>query len=108
MALSKKKAEALLDEREALKVELDEKAARLKEIDDQLKTLDPGEHKIGEHLVTITEVRTLSAPLVEKKYPATRFPDFYKLTVDTAEVKRQVPAAKLPDLQTVSKRLSVK
>lgn len=108
MALSKKKLAEISAERKALKEEIDEKAKRLAELDEQLKTLDPGEYEAGGLTVSITEIHTINAKLVEKKYPATKFPDIYKLAVDTAEVKRQVPADKLAALQTVSKRLSVK
>jgi len=74
---------------------LREREAALKaEIRSNLASLGPGEYLAGDHLVVAAATRRLDPKLIEQDYPATTHPQFYKLTVDTAAVRRELaPAA---------------
>ena len=83
----------------------DEKA----KIDAQFEALEPGTpHEADDLVITRTPIATLDASIIAKKFPAAKRPEFYKLTLDTAEFKKHFSAIELQDYQTVSYRINVK
>lgn len=73
---------------------LQEKEAALKaEIRSNLAQLGPGDYQAGDHLVSAGATRRLDQALITEHYPVTTHPQFYKLTIDTAAVRRELPPA---------------
>lgn len=80
-----------LQEQEAA---LKEQEAALKaEIRSNLAGLGPGDYQAGDHLVSAGATRRLDQALISKHYPVTTHPQFYKLTLDTAAVRRELAPA---------------
>lgn len=78
-------------------------------IDAQIEQLEPGiPHEADDLVITRTPIATLDAAIIAKKFPASKRPEFYKLTLDTAEFKKHFSAIELQDYQTVSYRINVK
>lgn len=79
------------------------------EIDAKLLALDLDETYTGDGVVvSFTPVHTLDSAFITKKYPASKRPEFYKLTLDTAEFKSHFSARELATFQKVTHRISVK
>lgn len=107
--MTKKKLEIMAQTIRDLKDDIKDKTEQVKTLEAALiEELGVGKHEAGAREVTVTPFHTLDSALIEKKFPADKHPDFYKLTVDTAEVKRQIPAARLEQYQKVSNRITVK
>lgn len=98
-------------------------AARLKEVNEAIKALTEEKAKLTEALLSndtsqsyagdgivlsFTPVRTLDSTYIAKKFPATKRPEFYKLSLDTAEVKKHFAPNELETMQKVSYRINVK
>lgn len=78
------------------------------EITAKLDTLPLGQTDAGDNIVTRTPFRTLDADLITTDFPASRNPEYYKLTLDTAEFKKHFSAVDLESYQKVTHRISVK
>lgn len=90
----------------ALSAEL---AAEKADIDAKLLTVDLSESYEGNGVVlSFTPVHTLDSAFIEKKFPAAKRPEFYKLTLDTAEFKKHFAPNELATFQKVTHRISVK
>jgi hypothetical protein len=99
----------LAAERKEVMAQIDELTKRKAEIDERLLQADTAQTYRGNGIeLSFTAVHTLDAALITKKYPATKFPDFYKLTLDTPAFKKNFSANDLAKLQKVSHRISVK
>ncbi len=82
-----------------------EKAA----IDEELLSLDLSQDYVGDGVaLSFTPVHTLDTAFITKKFPAAKRPEFYKLTLDTAEFKKHFSPNELEDFQKVTHRISVK
>lgn len=77
-------------------------------IDAKLLTLPVGHTEAGDLIVTITPFRLLDSSIIETKFPVEKFPDIYKLTLDTSAFKNIVAPKDLEKYQKVQNRLSVK
>lgn len=107
MALSKAnrtKYDKLADELDRVKENIKQATARKVEIEDILKSALPaGEAtNLGTMTVTVVETRTLDNAKIEKTFPVEKFPDYYKVAVDTQAVKADIAANKLAAFQKVS------
>lgn len=79
------------------------------EIDAKLLAADLDEVYTGNGVeLSFTSVRNLDGPTITKKFPADKYPDYYKLTLDTPEFKRHFSAVDLEQFQVVSHRINVK
>lgn len=79
------------------------------EIDAELNKLDPSYEAEGDGIkLSFTAVRSLDTATIIKKFPASKRPEFYKLTLDTAEFKKHFSAHDLEPFQTVGRRINVK
>lgn len=86
--------------------ELTEEKAK---IDAQVEQLDPGvPYEAEDLIISRTPIANLDAATIEKKFPPSKRPEFYKLTLDTAEFKKHFSAIELQDYQTVSYRINIK
>ncbi|MGN6413759.1 hypothetical protein [Flexivirga sp.] len=73
---------------------LQEQEAALKaEIRSNLAQLGPGDYQAGDHLVSAGATRRLDQALITQHYPATTHPQFYKLVIDPAAVRRELAPA---------------
>ena len=78
------------------------------ELDAKLLTADPSKKYVGDGVsLSFTPVRTLDTPTIVKKYPAEKFPDFYKLALDTPEFKKNFSDRELEAFQKISYRINV-
>lgn len=111
MATAKKLTAAKLTKIDEAVTELDRIKANIKqaekrkaELDAFLKAEIPSGKtvEIPSGQVTISETRTLDAAKIEKEFPVDKFPDFYKVAVDTAGVKHHIAPVDLPKYQKVS------
>jgi len=67
-----------------------------------LATLGPGEYQAGNHVVVAGATRRLDQTLIQEHYPATTHPQFYKLTIDTAAVRRELAPAVIDEHMTTA------
>jgi len=89
--------------------EIDKLTKEKAQIDAQLEALEPGHiYEAGDLVISRNPVRGLDSPLIEKTFPASRFPEYYKLTLDTAEFKKHFSAIDLENFQKISYRISIK
>lgn len=87
-----------------LKELTDEKA----EISERLLQADYGQEYVGDGVkLTFTPVHTLDTAFITKKFPASKRPEFYKLTLDTAEFKKHFAPNELETFQKVTHRINV-
>lgn len=97
-------------------------AARRKEIDglltaltkerdaisEKLLSLDPDTDLTGNGVrLTFSPYRTLDTKFIERQYPASKHPDYYKLALDTQAFKKDFSANELEDYQKVTYRIKV-
>lgn len=84
-------------------------AARKAEIDAELLKLDLDKTYTGDGVeLSFTRVHSLDSALIEKRFPASRRPELYKLMLDTAEVKKAFSANDLEKYQKISTRISIR
>lgn len=99
----------LAAERKKVMADIATLSERKAEIDAILLTADLSETYEGEGIaLSFTAVHTLDPAIITKKYPAAKFPDFYKLTLDTPAFKKNFSEVQLSAFQKVSHRISVK
>ena len=78
------------------------------EIDAKLLALDPKEEYTGDGVhLSFSPFRTLDTAYIAKKFPASKRPEFYKLTLDTAEFKKAFSANELETMQRITYRIKV-
>lgn len=79
------------------------------EIDEQLDLLPKDTDLSGDGVtLSFTPIHTLDTTFITKKFPASKRPEFYKLTLDTAEFKKHFSPNELEDFQKVTHRINVK
>lgn len=79
------------------------------DLDAKLLTADKGKEYVGDGVsLSFTPVRNLDTATIVKKFPADKFPDYYKLSLDTPEFKKDFSARELEAFQTVAYRINVK
>ena len=85
------------------------KLTKEKEIlDHKLLSLDTSEIYEGEGIVlSFTPVRTLDTKFITSEYPASKNPEFYKLSLDTASFKQHFSPEELSTFQQISYRIKV-
>ena len=95
--------------RQEIQAEIKKLEEEKAKIDGQIHTLDPDTpYAAGDLIITRTAFRGLDSAVIAKKFPAAKRPEFYKLSLDTAEFKKHFSAIELEAFQTVSYRISVK
>ena len=86
-------------------------AALIKEkaaLDEKLHDLDPAQTYQGNGVtLSFVPVRTVDYDFMAKEFPADKRPDLYKLTLDTAEVKKQFSPLELQGWQTINYRIKI-
>lgn len=103
------KATKLAAERREIMDDIAMLTKRKAAIDAELLKLDPDKTYAGDGVeLSFTSVHSLDSTLIEKRFPASRRPELYKLTLDTAEVKKAFSANDLEKYQKVSTRINVK
>ncbi len=84
-------------------------AARKAEIDAELLKLDPDKTYAGDGVeLSFTPVRGLDNVLIEKRFPPSRRPELYKITLDTKEVRKAFSANELAKYESTTTRINVK
>lgn len=98
-------------------------AARRKEIDAQLKALNTERDQISAKLLTLdpttvakgngvtlsfSPYRELDKGYIEKLFPPTKYPDYYKLALDGEAFKKDFSVNELEKYKTLTYRISVK
>ena len=82
---------------------------RKAEIDAKLLKLDPDKTYTGDGVeLSFTRVHSLDSALIAKRFPASRRPEFYKLSLDVAEFRKHFAEKDLEPYEKVSTRISVK
>jgi hypothetical protein len=94
--------ERLVARRATLKADIEFIQGELEAIDGQLIELLGGEvgtHEVGKSKVEIREYSRLDTKWIEEQYPASQYPQLYKVTtaVDAAAVKKQFAPAVLDE-----------
>lgn len=90
--------EDLVREYAALRDDLERITARKKEIEKALRDLDYGSHDIAGVTIQIQHNRRLDPALLEDRYPVAKFPHFYRPSVNTAQVRKQLAPAEIDEL----------
>lgn len=107
--LTQKKLAELAHRRQEVMEQLKELGAEKAKIDAQLETLEPGvPHEAGDLVVIRTPIRGLDADIITKKYPASKRPEFYKLTLDTAEFKKHFSEIERQAFEKISYRTNIR
>ena len=103
------KATKLAAERRELMDSIAALTKRKAEIDAELLKLDPNKTYTGDGVeLSFTPVRGLDNALIEKRFPASRRPELYKLTLDTKEVRKAFSVNELAKYESVTTRINVK
>ena len=103
------KATKLAAERRELMDDIAALTKRKAEIDAELLKLDPDKTYTGDGVeLSFTPVRGLDSALIAKRFPASRRPEFYKLSLDVAEFRKHFAEKDLEPYEKVSTRISVK
>lgn len=106
--LTQKKLSELAHRRQELIERIKADTAEKSKIDAQLDTLEPGvAHEAGDLIIRRTPVRGLDATVITKKFPASKRPEFYKLTLDTAEFKKHFSEIELEAFQKITYRTNI-
>ena len=78
------------------------------ELDEKLLSLDLSQDYVGDGVaLSFTPVHTLDTAFITKKFPASKRPEFYKLSLDTSEFKKHFSPNELEDFQRVSYRIKI-
>ena len=82
---------------------------RKAEIDAKLLKLDPDKTYTGDGVeLSFTRVHSLDSALIAKRFPASRRPEFYKLSLDVAECRKHFAEKDLEPYEKISTRINVK
>src|SRR5690606_1122613 len=71
-------------------------------IDAQLDGLPAGAYEAGEYIIQRNPRRMLDTEKIQQTFPPSRNPEYYKLTLDTAEFKKYFSDIQLEDFQKVA------
>ena len=88
------KVEALTNEKNDLKAKLGE--------------LKVGEYAAGDYKLIVSTTKTVDAVKATKEFPADKFPEFYKLSLDVTEFRRHFSAVQVEKYLKTSPRITVK
>lgn len=103
------KATKLAAERRELMDSIAALTKRKAEIDAELLKLDPDKTYTGDGVeLSFTSVHGLDSALIAKRFPASRRPEFYKLSLDVAEFRKHFAEKDLEPYEKVSTRINVK
>ena len=98
-------------------------AARRKAIDKELEALNKERAAISEKLLSLdpetvaegngvqlsfSPYRQLDTKFIERRFPASKFPELYDLKLSTAEFKKSISANDLAAYQTITYRINIK
>ncbi len=102
------RATQLAAERRTLMEQIAALTKRKNEIDEALLALDLDETYTGDGVtLSFTPVRNIDTAFVTKKFPASKHPEFYKLTFDTTEFRRHFSDIEIEDFIKISHRIKV-
>ena len=102
------KATKLAAERREIMDDIAMLTKRKAEIDAELLKLDPNKTYAGDGVeLSFTPVRGLNSALIEKRFPPSRRPELYKLTLDTKEVRKAFSANELEKYENITTRINV-
>lgn len=106
--LNAKKLSELGHRRREVMAQIKELETEKAKIDAQLETLEPGvPHQAGDVIIIRTPVRGLDSTAITKKFPASKRPEFYKLTLDTAEFKKHFSEIERQAFEKITYRTNV-
>lgn len=100
---ARQRRQAQLDKLNEMSLELDAVRARLrtdekrkKELEAEILLIQPeGGIELKDVNLSISETWRLDNEAIERDFPVTEYPDLYKLSVDTAQVRAHISAVQL-------------
>ena len=79
------------------------------ELDEKLLSLDLSQDYVGDGVtLSFTPVHTLDTAFITKKFPASKRPEFYKLSLDVGEFRRHFSSVEIEDFEKLTYRINVK
>lgn len=106
--LTKAQLTKLAAERKAITSQIDELTKRKATIDEKLLSADLDQTYVGNGVaLSYTPVHGLDTALIAKRFPASKRPEFYKLTLDTPAFRKHFSQVELEAFEKVTHRIKI-